>query len=88
MKSPKTKLLYTGKFEARCPVNNRRDCYDFKIRTGKTIQVELLLEYFAQKKEERIFQEDLAVEISERFKCDVTLAGWHTGVKIVSEVTR
>ena len=75
---------YKWSFRGTCPVDRRSDKYWATLRTGGFVEVLELLEFCKERKEIPTFQEDWGKLLSERFGGEVTLLGWHHGVRIES----
>ena len=84
----KCKNEYRGRFESRCPVDERRDSYEVDIDSKHTIQVEDILKYFEEVKTKKVFQEDHAKNLSKLFNADVMITGFHSGIRVSSQVYR
>ena len=78
------RVEYKIKFEARCPVDQSRDTYDATFVSSKVLMAEKLREWAKRQELREIFQEDLTKEMASAFDCEVTLVGWHKGVRIES----
>ena len=75
---------YKWSLRGLCPIDRRSDKYWATLRTNGFVEVLELLKYCADREMEPKFQEDWAKELSERFGGEVTLLGWHHGVRIES----
>ena len=78
------RIEYKMKFEARCPVDGSRDTYDATLVSSKTLMAEGLRDWAKEQELREIFQEDLTKEMASFFDCEITLVGWHKGIRINS----
>ena len=77
---------YKWSFRGTCPINRRSDKYWATLVTNGMVEVEKLIEFCETRKLELIFQEDWTAMLQEAFGGEVTLVGYHSGVKIKSTV--
>jgi len=61
------------------------DSYQITLKSAETIQVELILETLKQAPA-KIYQEDLATFLRSRLAGDLTIIGWHHGIKITTKL--
>jgi len=70
---------------SQCPNGNLMDSYKITLKSAGTIQVELILETLKQAPE-KIYQEDLATFLRSRLAGEITIVGWHHGIKITTKL--
>ena len=69
---------------AACPNGDLMDTYRITIRSQVTIMVEDILRAMKESPA-KIYQEDLATFLRTKLGAEVTVEGWHHGIKITSE---
>jgi hypothetical protein len=74
---------YETTHRALCPNGNLVDTYQITIRSQTTIMVEDILRTL-NKAPSRIYQEDLATLLRSKLGGEITVEGWHHGIKITS----
>lgn len=70
---------------AQCPNGQLMDSYQITIKSAQIIQVEHILETLKQAPV-KIYQEDLATFLRSRIAGEVTIIGWHHGIKITTQL--
>lgn len=75
--------IYTTSHRAACPNGNLMDAYKITIRTSGKILVEDIQRALAETPKQT-HQEDLATLLRAKLGAEVTVKGWHHGVKITS----
>jgi hypothetical protein len=75
---------YELAFSAECPNGALTDCYQIIIRSHRTIMVESIHEAL-NRMPKSIFQEDLATCLRNMLGAEITVIGWHHGIKITSQ---
>ena len=68
---------------AACPNGDLMDNYQITIRSQATIMVEDILRTLNEAPA-RIYQEDLATLLRSKLGGEITVIGWHHGIKITS----
>ena len=68
---------------AKCPNGELVDTYQITIRSQATIMVEYILRTLNETPA-RIYQEDLATLLRSKLGGEITVVGWHHGIKITS----
>ena len=68
---------------AACPNGDLMDTYQITIRSQATIMVEDILRTLNEAPA-RIYQEDLATLLRSKLGGEITVIGWHHGIKITS----
>jgi hypothetical protein len=81
------KNIYEVEVRAQCPVNpSDVDCYTFRIESDAMIEVEKILDFFADNAGlKQLFQEALTLKCAVRLGARVVSVGWHSGVKVTCE---
>jgi hypothetical protein len=74
---------YETTHRASCPNGNLVDTYQITIRSQTTIMVEDILRTLNEAPS-RIYQEDLATLLRSKLGGEITVEGWHHGIKITS----
>ena len=74
--------LYRYVFASKCPNDDETVIYGLELRSEEKIMVERIKEICAEWQQG--FQEDIAADLHEQFKCPVTLRAQHQGVEIVT----
>lgn len=74
---------YETTHRASCPNGNLVDTYQITIRSQTTIMVEDILRTLNEAPS-RIYQEDLATLLRSKLGGEITIEGWHHGIKITS----
>ena len=74
---------YETTHRALCPNGNLMDTYQITIRSQATIMVEDILRALNEAPA-RIYQEDLATLLRSKLGAEITVEGWHHGIKITS----
>jgi PDZ domain-containing secreted protein len=75
--------IYKAYHHASCPNGSLRDTYAITIRSEATIMVEDIIKTLADAPA-TIYQEDLATLLRAKLGAEVTVEGWHHGIKITS----
>jgi len=74
---------YQTTHRAACPNGDLMDNYQITIRSQATIMVEDILRTLNEAPA-RIYQEDLATLLRSKLGGEITVIGWHHGIKITS----
>lgn len=75
--------IYECTHRASCPNGQLMDAYEITIKSHKTIMVEQILATLAELPS-AIYQEDLATALRSKLGAEITVIGWHHGIKITS----
>jgi hypothetical protein len=78
------KVSHTFPMVARCPNHSGTDSYECEVVMDRLMMVEDILEITDGYGLKKIFQEDLAQELANKLRAEVTLRGLHAGVKTVA----
>lgn len=74
---------YNFELKALCPNGKLEDRYDCRLVSGDTIQVERIVAYVKASKKRRLYQENLADELRNKFQAKVVVTGWHFGIQVI-----
>lgn len=74
---------YQTTHRAACPNGGLMDSYQITIRSQDTIMVESIIQILSDTPSE-IYQEDFATMLRSKLGAEVTVEGFHHGVKITS----
>lgn len=74
--------IYSFELTALCPNGKLADRYDCELSSVEMIQVEGIVAYVKAAKKRRLYQEDLADELRNKFQAKVIVTGWHFGIKV------
>lgn len=72
---------YKIKHRALCPNGGLVDNYHITLRSVETILVEDILRHLSDMPK-TIYHEDLATILRNKIGCEVSVIGWHHGVKV------
>jgi len=75
-------IKYKFNFTCICPNDKEVIHYEAIIETSETIMVEDINEYARSLNKLELYQEDITLLISEKFKSKVTTFGTHQGIEI------
>jgi hypothetical protein len=75
--------VYTLHITAICPVDMLPDVYRLRVRANRVIPVEDILAAAKKATATAAYQEDITQALHRALACEVTTAGWHSGVKTV-----
>jgi hypothetical protein len=75
--------IYETAHQAACPNGDLMDTYKITIRSQSTIMAEEILRTLNETPPE-IYQESLATFLRAKLGAEVTVEGWHHGIKITS----
>ena len=71
---------------AKCPNNNQKDVYNITIESEETIMVEDINEFFHENRIAKMYQEQWADALAERFPdAKICFACEHQGIMITTE---
>jgi len=74
---------YCLEVRAVCPVvDGERDLYQVTVESESMIEVELIISFFKQYGEQKIFQEELTRKAATNLGARVTTVGNHSGVTV------
>ena len=75
--------IYELNHIAKCPNGVLSDSYEITIKSSKTIMVEDIL-HELEKIESHIYQEDLATKLRSAIGAEISIVGYHHGIKITT----
>jgi hypothetical protein len=75
--------IYEITHQADCPNGELKDVYEIMIRSEQTIMVEEIRRTI-KAAPPKIYQEDLATFLRSKLGAEITVVGWHHGIKITS----
>ena len=75
--------IYETHHRSSCPNGALLDAYEITIKSHHVIMVETINEVLASVKD-CIFQEDLATVLRSKLGAEITVIGWHHGIKITT----
>lgn len=66
-----------------CPVDSLPDNYRMTVAARRSIPVETIIAAAQAESQKKMYQEDLCQQLHRTINAQVTLTGWHSGVRTV-----